>query len=227
MTLLPSGTSGSGSGGSSRSVCGVRAEAAAAGDAMRNRVCSVSSGWLPVAGTVTGISYCSKGGAGTLVGRCGMSSSPETAIHPSAATGGGAFGHRTAERPGGGERAVERGVDGPVRLRRRRRHERREQAADLGYQLGRGVRRRAEVDVAPLGSLEYLELVQRGEGRRRQEAVGPAARHREIGESVAELLVLLRHRAGGGALSAEERRGRLGRGSRRGSASWRRHAGSG
>ena len=61
------------------------AEAGTAGDAMRNRVCSVSSGWLPVAGTVTGISYCSKGGAGTLVGRCGMSSSPETAIHPRAA----------------------------------------------------------------------------------------------------------------------------------------------
>ncbi len=128
---------------------------------------------------------------------------------PESGTGGGAFGHRAAERPGGGERAVESGIDGTVRLRRRSRHQRREQVADLGYQLGRGVRRRAEVDVAPLGP-QYLELVQRGEGRSRQEAVGPAARHREIGESVAELLVLLRHRAGGGVLSAEERRGRLG-----------------
>ena len=66
-------------------MCAGRAEAGTAGDAMRNRVCSVSSGWLLVAGTVTGISYCSKGVPGTLVGRCGMSSSPETAIHPRAA----------------------------------------------------------------------------------------------------------------------------------------------
>ena len=56
----------------------------------------------------------------------------------------------------------------------------------------------------------HLELVEGGEGRMRQEAVGPAARHREICESVAELLVLLRRRAGGGILSAEERCGRPG-----------------
>ena len=128
---------------------------------------------------------------------------------PESGTGGGAFGHRAAERPGGGERAVQGGVDGTVRLGRRRRHQRREQSADLGHQLGRGVRRRAEVDVAPLGAL-YLELVQRSEGRRRQEAVGSAARHREVCESVSRLLVLLRHRAGSGVLSAEERRGRFG-----------------
>lgn len=44
----------------------------------------------------------------------------------------------------------------------------------------------------------------------RQEAVGPAARHRQICESVAELLILLGRRAGGGILSAEERCGRPG-----------------
>ena len=42
----------------------------------------------------------------------------------------------------------------------------------------------------------HLELVQRGEGRMRQEAVGPAARHRQICESVAELLVRLEERCG-------------------------------
>ena len=42
----------------------------------------------------------------------------------------------------------------------------------------------------------HLELVEGGEGRMRQEAVGPAARHREICESVAELLVRLEERGG-------------------------------
>ena len=51
----------------------------------------------------------------------------------------------------------------------------------------------------------HLELVEGGEGRMRQEAVGPAARHREICESVAEFLVLLGRRARSGILSAEER----------------------
>ena len=46
---------------------------------------SVSSGVLPLAGTVTGSSYCSRRGPGTLTGRCGMSSSPETPIQPRAA----------------------------------------------------------------------------------------------------------------------------------------------
>ena len=191
MTLWPSGTCGSGSGGSSRSVCAGRAEAGTAGDAMRNRVCSVSSGWLLVAGTVTGISYCSKGGAGTLVGRCGMSSSPETAIHPRAA--------RVAVRSAKGPRSAQAVLNARSRAaltalpdcagEAEAGTQRREQSPDLGHQLRRGVRRRAEVDVAS-GS-RHLELVQRGEGRMRQEAVGPAARHREICESVAELLVLL------------------------------------
>ena len=56
----------------------------------------------------------------------------------------------------------------------------------------------------------HLKVVQRREGRSREEAVRPAARHREICESIAELLVLRGQRAGGGILGSEERRGRPG-----------------
>ena len=44
--------------------------------------------------------------------------------------------------------------------------------------------------------LRQLELVQRRQGRVREEAVAPASGHREIGESVAELLVRLVERGG-------------------------------
>jgi len=44
---------------------------------MKKRVWSVSP-WV-----VTGISSCSNGGGASFTGRCGLSSSPETAIQPS------------------------------------------------------------------------------------------------------------------------------------------------
>ena len=78
ITWCPSGMCGTGSGGSSRLDGRIPMGAVSSiADAMRKRVCAVTPR------TVTGISYCSKGGDTTLTGRWGVSSSPETAIHPS------------------------------------------------------------------------------------------------------------------------------------------------
>lgn len=84
MTSCPAGTEGTGSVGSARVASAMAAGAASStADEMKKRVRIV----IPM--RRTGISNCSsKGppgsaGAGRLTGRCGKSSSPETAIQPS------------------------------------------------------------------------------------------------------------------------------------------------
>jgi hypothetical protein len=83
MTSCPPGTEGTGSGGSARVASGIGAGAGSStAHEMRKRVRIV----FPVIWTA--ISYCSstgppgRAGAGRLTGRCGGSSSPDTAIQP-------------------------------------------------------------------------------------------------------------------------------------------------